>query len=166
MLEAPMEEQGFSRWARSQILRLNSTVARRSELKFSEYPFALHPLSHSRSTEDERRRAARAALHKTDQKGVHTKGLVKLPPTEDALLSTQCMSTLFNDFRSFGYGADMIERLNSEYTHRHPRRGQGRNSANAEREHLLGQISAIHCENGGRYPLAPRCLYNDGGTER
>eukprot|EP00959_Pyramimonas_sp_CCMP1952_P324950 6801375-Pyramimonas_sp.AAC.1 len=54
ILHAPLEDQKFSRWARGQILKTNSVMARGYETRFSTWPYKVYPLSHGRASDAER----------------------------------------------------------------------------------------------------------------
>lgn len=43
-LAAPMADQNYMRWSRSQVLRLSSSVFRRYEVKYSAFPYRLRAL--------------------------------------------------------------------------------------------------------------------------
>eukprot|EP00959_Pyramimonas_sp_CCMP1952_P105759 2211546-Pyramimonas_sp.AAC.1 len=63
ILHAPLTDQSFARWARGQILKTNSVMARRYETRFSAWPYKMYPLSHDRSTIQEKLAVAREVLH-------------------------------------------------------------------------------------------------------
>ncbi|CAK0833634.1 unnamed protein product [Prorocentrum cordatum] len=166
ILGAPLTDQVFSRWARGQIVKLTTVMHRRYESRFSAWPYRLYPLSHGRSTEADKKRVAREALDAPDYMiDCYTRGIRNLFPSDAALLSTHCRTVLAADFRAHCYGTDMIERLNALYTARHPVRAPGRNAVNAEREHFLDQVKAIHQKQGGDDPLAVRKLGNSSSVE-
>eukprot|EP00959_Pyramimonas_sp_CCMP1952_P333502 6983390-Pyramimonas_sp.AAC.1 len=96
-------------------------MARRYESRFSAWPYRLYPLSHGRSTDADRQRVARETLGAPDHMiDTYTRGIRKLFSTDTALTSLECQMVLAADFRAHCYGTDMIERLNSLYTARHP----------------------------------------------
>ncbi|CAK0877526.1 unnamed protein product [Prorocentrum cordatum] len=166
ILGAPLTDQVFSRWARGQIVKLTTVMRRRYESRFSAWPYRFYPLSHGRSTEADKKRVAREALDAPDHMiDCYTRGIRNLFPSDAALLSTHCRTVLAADFRAHCYGTGMIERLNALYTVRHPVRAPGRNAVNAEREHFLDQVKAIHQKQGGDDPLAVRKLGNSSSVE-
>eukprot|EP00959_Pyramimonas_sp_CCMP1952_P136861 2863671-Pyramimonas_sp.AAC.1 len=157
IMKVPMQCQIFSRWARSQILRLSSVMSRRYEVRFSALPYSMYPLSSPRASVAAKRATAertRALAEHGEMLDCYTRGILRLFPTVNDMLSLKCQMVLNSDFRAHCYGSDQVERLNSEYTARHHVRAPGRNAVNAEREHLLHQLTMVHRRHGGEHPLA------------
>ncbi|CAK0882625.1 unnamed protein product [Prorocentrum cordatum] len=121
MLGAPLTDQTFSRFARSQLLKLNSVMLRRYESRFSAYPYRLYPLASSTASLEEAQRIAHDAINAPwHMKDSYTKGITSHFNTVGKMLSSECIAVLFADFRQHAYGTDFIERLNSEYTAKIP----------------------------------------------
>lgn len=156
VLHAPLEQQAFQAFARAQILRLASSIARRYEIRFSTWPYTLWGLSSGDTSEVEKMSIAERLLGATRAElDIYSFGLRQRYNTVQLLLSEECRRTVQADFRNHPYGTDTIERLNAEVTALHPRRAPGRQFANAARESVLSQTSAIHCSSGGDHPLKP-----------
>eukprot|EP00959_Pyramimonas_sp_CCMP1952_P431605 9038950-Pyramimonas_sp.AAC.1 len=161
ILGAPLTNQEFAKWSRGQALKMNSIMSRRYEVRFATWPYKLYALSHGRSTEEEKNAIAREALAVNNYMvDCYTIGIRRLWPTPEALTSKACRVVLESDFRAHCYGTDQVERLNSEYTTRHTARAPGKNSVNSSREHLLGQLNAIHKKHGGMDPLSMDSICN------
>ncbi|CAK0875952.1 unnamed protein product [Prorocentrum cordatum] len=121
MLGAPLTDQTFSRFARSQLLKLNSVMLRRYESRFSAYPYRLYPLASSTASLEEAQRIAHDAINAPwHMKDSYTKGITSHFNTVGKMLSSECIAVLFADFRQHAYGTDFIERLNSECTAKIP----------------------------------------------
>ncbi|CAK0821077.1 unnamed protein product, partial [Prorocentrum cordatum] len=128
IMKVPMQCQIFSRWARSQILRLSSVMSRRYEVRFSALPYSMYPLSSPRASVAAKRATAertRALAEHGEMLDCYTRGILRLFPTVNDMLSLKCQMVLNSDFRAHCYGSDQVERLNSEYTARHHVRAPG-----------------------------------------
>lgn len=159
MLAAPVAEDGYKRFARSQILRLGAAIFRRFEVKFSSWPFLLRGLFADEYTDMERREIAAAARAVcVDDLDPYTLGIRTLFDTEEKLLSPECQATLRSDFSGHGVSTDLIERLHSVLTHSVPQRSRARNFANMARENMLKQTASLHVARGGQPPLYPKPL--------
>ncbi|CAK0820927.1 unnamed protein product [Prorocentrum cordatum] len=156
---APMESEAFQRWTRSQILRLSSALYRRYELRLSSWPYKLYALiSADDYTEEQRTSLAQELLDAdADVLDVYSRGIRRLYPTVQRLLSFDCYSTLLADFRSHPYGIDFIERPNKQMTHKNTKSTSGKNMSYACREDFLQQAAAVHQHRGGSHPLKARC---------
>eukprot|EP00959_Pyramimonas_sp_CCMP1952_P392572 8225891-Pyramimonas_sp.AAC.1 len=70
---------------------MNSIMGRRYEVRFSTWPCKLYPLSHGRSTQEERNAGAHEALAARDYMvDSYTMGVRRLFPTPADLTSRAC----------------------------------------------------------------------------
>lgn len=151
-LAAPMADQNYMRWSRSQVLRLSPSVFRRYEVKYSAFPYRLRALYADPGS------VANTALVEellnTDEADLdpYSVGLRKRFPSRDLLLSPTCRETIHTDFSSHTYSVDLVERLHSDVTHNITKRTGGKNFANLSREALLRQACVVHTARGGQHP--------------
>lgn len=167
VVRAPLEQEQFLRWARSQVLRLTSALFRRYESKFASWPYKLYALVCDEFTEEERQQVV-ADLMGADRQMLDTYsfGVRAAFPTAEQLRSAKCMDMLANDFRNHAHSIAQIERLNAELTRGHNSRAPARNFAAAACHSVLRQAKAIHRARGGEEPLAPRALAKQPARER
>lgn len=166
-LGAPMQDSEFMKWARNQIVCLGSSVFRRFETKYAALPYSLYPLCHDRSTEAERRNAAQALLaSRAEDLDPYSNGVRSLYPTEAALTSVACRSTLRADFMGRRLATDLIMRLHAEMANKIPKRSPARNFPNLARECLLAQAAVLHVNRGGQHPLCARVAGQASAVER
>lgn len=165
-LKAPVGEEPFQRWVRSQVLRLNSAFFRRYESRLACWPYKLYPLASPKFDHEAKLRVAEDLLKApVEMLDTYSRGIRTLFGDVEKLTSFACHMTLASDFRSHAYGIDFVERLNSELTAGHCRRGPSRNMTNAARESIVAQLGAVHRHHGGRDPLAPGSLVNGAQEE-
>jgi len=113
LIAAPLGEEGFRRWSRSQVLLLSSSFFRRYDLKFSSMPFMLHVIYSAPDSDKARMTAQRLLNMSRAELDPYSLGLRRLFPTVDALLSSSSQATLRSDFASYGYSTDRIERMHT-----------------------------------------------------
>ncbi|CAK0803103.1 unnamed protein product, partial [Prorocentrum cordatum] len=166
IMKAPLKDQQFARWARAQILQMNSVMARRYEARFSAWPCKLYGLSQQESSAALKQAIAQEAHDAPDYMlDSYTLGIRRLFSTTDSMESLECQVVLASDFKAHCYATDMVERLNSECTQKHRARAPGRNSAIASREHVLSQLSNTHQQRGGADPLSATLADNVASDE-
>lgn len=121
-------------FARAQILRMASSIARRYEVICSTWPDALWGLCSEDADAQEKDTIAQRLLDapKADL-DTYSVGLRLRHNTAQKLLSEEWSKVLQADFRNHPYGVDTIERMNSEVTDLHPRRAPARQFTNAAR---------------------------------
>lgn len=150
-LGAPLDDDSFMRFARSQVLLLSSSVFRRYEVKYSSWPYRLRALYADKPS------AAGVAeellRQRREELDPYSAGLLKIFPTLDALLSHACAEAIKSDFAAHGYTVDQVERQHADITHNLARRSPSQNFANLAREALLRQACSVHLAKGGRHPL-------------
>lgn len=167
MLDVPVQDTMFMRWARSQVLLLATTVFRKFETKYASLPFSLYALCHDRSSEEKKRTIAEGLLAADPgELDPYSDGIRTLFPTIDALLSAGCCATLRADFTSHSVSTDLIERLHSEINHSIPKRAPARSFPNLARESLLKQAAVLHVGKGGDHPLGGRRTAKAPAVER
>lgn len=158
-LKAPVRSEEFMRWARSQVLRLNSALFRRYEVRFSCWPYRLYGLQSPGFGDDEQVSVCQDLLAASrEMLDVYSLGIRMRFPTVEALRSYECITTLKNDFRTHAYATDFVERLNAELARGHPTRAPARSMAHASRESVLRQAAVEHRKRGGADPLRPAGL--------
>lgn len=157
VLGAPATDYDFMRFARSQILRIASSVFRRFEANYSTWPFSLFPLSLGTASDDQKRSMARELLAASSYMlDTYSEGVRRRFPSEAALLSKACQATLRADFSMHAFTTDLIERLHTELTHNIPARAPGLNFTNLSREAVLRQSVVLHVQTGGRHPMVAK----------
>ena len=166
VLQAPTTQQRYMKWARGQILRMASSVARRYETRFADWPYPLWKLACADFPEAEKRKVAEQLLEaRRVELDCYSFGIRLRFPTLQKLLSPECSQVVLADLSSQPYGIDTIERMNAELTATHPRRAPARNFSNAARESVLRQACASHRANGGAHPLLPPKMSSSRSSE-
>lgn len=166
-LKAPFDDPAFAVWTRSQVLRLNSALFRRHELRLSAWPYRLYTLASNKFSQEDKCAVAREVSQaRREVLDTYSLGVRGLYPNPEQLLSADCQALLQGDFAAHGYGTDFVERLNSELTAGHCRRGPARNMSQAARKSLLAQTVVVHRAHGGEPPLAPGSLQCSAQRER
>ena len=148
------------RWSRSQIYRMNSSLRRRYDKRFSVWPFPLYIIPCPKSTEEEVDETIQALIDaRRKDLDTYAYGISLLFPTKEQLKSKYCKMVLKADFDAHLYGIDFVERLNSGYTSgKQGHTGPARNAVHASRQFMLKQMVDVHISRGGRHPLDPEPL--------
>lgn len=148
------------KFTRSQILRINASVFRRFEVKYSSWPFATYPLTKGVGEPCAEKTAIAQRLLDTpaDELDTYSAGTRRLFPTVEALLSGACRATLCADFASHAYTTDVIEQLHTEITHNITHRAPATAFANISRQSVVKQATVHHVRRGGDHPVVPKAL--------
>lgn len=145
-LQAPAQDETYMGFARSQVLRLASSVFRRLETKYSSWPFLLFPLTQEDTLDEEKSGIAKALLAADGRVlDTYSAGVRCLFPSTEELLSKRCQATLHADFSAHAFSTDIIERLHTELTHNIPTRAPGLNFTNLSREGLFEAVERVAC---------------------
>lgn len=165
-LGAPVQDEAFMRWSRSQILRLCSSIYRRYEVRFASWPYRLHALASEGYDRPERVSIANELLQEDDSMlDVYSRGIKALFPGVGELLSHKCRSTLAADFKAHTFATDSVERLNAELARGHSTRGPARSFVHMARESVLRQVAVSHRCRGGCSPLGAEALTKQAQKE-
>lgn len=147
-------DQRCMRFARSQLLRMNSAFGRRYLTRYGSWPYLLYPLTSKKFDLEAKRSVAQRLLReRREDLDIYSLGVRTLFDSVEKLLSARCEATLASDFRSQALSTDVIERLNAEVTARTPKRGPARSFAASSREAFLRQVAVVHRANGGMDPV-------------
>lgn len=153
-------------FARSQILRMNSSFGRRYLTRYSTWPYLLYPLCSEKFDMEEKKALAEKFLAESEpQLDVYSRGIRRLFGSVEELLSVRCRAALAADFRSQALSTCIIERLNAEITATAPRRAPARSFATASRESFLRQAAVVHRGNGGMDPVGKATLAMEARQE-
>ena len=136
-------------------------MKRRYDLRYGSWPWKAFRGASLQFPIRERRAVMEELVGAEDNAlDVYARGLRRLYPTVDALLSVGCCETIISDVdRFFSYGIDAAERLNSEISRLHPYRAPARAFLGASREHFLRQVECLHLSGYGLPALQPTLAY-------
>ena len=166
-LEVSIEDANFVKWIRAQVLRMNTAMSRRCELRFSSLPYPLYALPSEKFSPQQKFYVAHQTLQAAPkERGIYADGIVKSFDTTEKLLSAEFAHIIDTDLTNHPYGIDDIERLNSEVSRLHAVRGSAREFGGAAEEAVLSQAAKIHMANGGKAPLAPDRLQIEDAHRR
>ena len=156
LLDCPVSDHAFMKWARTQIIKMSSSITRRYEMKYSSWPYKLFKLSSPQWSEVEQLDIAQSAL-RLDRccLDTFTSGLRARFPTEGDLSSPASKATICSAFSALRLATDLSERQNAEINASKPSRSSARDFSNFARESLLKQSRTEHMRRGGDDPLKP-----------
>jgi hypothetical protein len=159
LLNAPLDSQSFTRWARSQVLRQSSALTRRYEVKYASWPYKLHTLCSQHSGAEDQRAVAESLLN-ADRCCLDTfaAGLRARFTTVEELLSSRCRMVVAAAFRALRVSTDFSERQHAEINSTKPTRSGARDFTHFARSSLLKQVRTVHMKHGGADPSVPADL--------
>lgn len=164
---APVDDERFQRWVRSQVLRLASALFRRYESRLATWPYKLFALVCPEFSGEERDAVIASLLGaKKESLDCDSLGIRRLYPTTEALQSQGCISTLAGDFRNHSHNMAQVERLNAELTRMHNPRALAKSFPAMASHSVLKQAEAVHRGRGGDPALAPRALEKQRPMEK
>ncbi len=151
ILGAPMECADFIRWARAQILLMNSALMRRYECKYGILPFLLWLLIDPEACEEQIDTMIDFLLSLSECcLGTFATALLVQFPTKPQLLSARAKGVVRTVFTKFRHASDWSERQHAEVNASKPQRSSARDFANFSRHRLLRQAAVAHRNEGGR----------------
>ena len=150
LLGAPMQSSEFVLWARSQILLMDSALARRSEANFCALPFCLIALiDPGLPAERVDQVVARCLAYEECCLDTFTAAFRLRFPTRGKMLSPRARGALRALFNHYRIATDWSERQNAEVTASKPSRSSARDFAHFSRHRVLRQAVVVHRNEGG-----------------